>query len=73
MTDILISAGILGAVKIFLVVLLLLFVVFAFIVVRQVQLMNRVVTVSISGGLKFVAYILLAVSVGIFLVSLVVL
>ena len=67
----LIDFGFLGIVRIFLWILLLLFIVFSLVVVRQVQLMNRVLTVPIAGGLKFVALGLLVFAVGIFLVSLV--
>ena len=65
--------GFLGLVKVFLWILLLMFVVFSFVVVRQVQLMSRVLTVPISGGLKIVALGLMIFAVGIFIISLVVL
>ena len=71
MFDSLLNFGFLGIVRIFLWILLLLFIVFSLVVVRQVQLMNRVLTVPIAGGLKFVALGLLVFAVGIFLVSLV--
>lgn len=60
-------------VRIFLWALLLMFVVFSLVVVRQVQLMSQVLTVPISGGLKLVALALLVFAVGIFIISLAVL
>lgn len=71
MFDSLLNFGFLGVVRIFLWVLLVLFVIFSLVVVRQVQLMNRVLSVPIAGGLKFVALGLLVFAIGIFLVSLV--
>lgn len=71
--DNLIGFGFLGLVKVFLWILLLMFVVFSFVVVRQVQLMSKVLTVPISGGLKIVALGLLIYAIGIFAISLVVL
>ncbi|MBI5356526.1 hypothetical protein HZB78_02850 [Candidatus Collierbacteria bacterium] len=69
----LLNFGFLGLVKIFLWTLLLMFVIFSFVVVRQVHLMSKVLAVPISGGLKIVALGLLIFAVGIFIVSLVVL
>lgn len=60
-------------IKFFLWVLLLLFIIFSVIVVRQVHLMNRVLSVPISGGLSVAALGLLLFAVAIFVVSLVVL
>jgi len=71
--DNLIELGLLGVVRFFLWVLLLMFVVFSLVVVRQVQLMNRVLEVPISGGLKLAAWGLLVFAVGIFIISVVVL
>ena len=65
--------GFLGIVRFFLWILLLMFVVFSFVVVRQVQLMSQVLTVPISGGLKLAAWGLLIFAVGIFIISVVVL
>lgn len=65
------SFGILTIIKLFLLILLLLFIIFSAIVVRQVQLMSRVLTVPIAGGFKFVALALLLFSVSIFLIALV--
>ena len=73
MFETLINFGFLGIVKFFLLTLLLMFVVFSLVVVRQVQLMSRVLEVSISGGLKLVAWGLLVFAVGIFIISVVVL
>lgn len=69
----LLDFGFLGLVKVFLWILLLMFVVFSFVVVRQVQLMSKVLTVPISGGFKIVALGLLIYAIGIFAISLVVL
>ena len=69
----LLTTSLLAIVKFFLWTLLLLFVVFAAIVVRQVQLMNRVLSVPISGGLRALALGFLLVAVAVFVVSLVVL
>ena len=71
--DNLIEFGFLGVVRFFLWILLLMFVVFSLVVVRQVQLMSRVLEVPISGGLKLVALRLLVFAVGIFIISVVVL
>ena len=71
--DNLIEFGFLGVVRFFLWILLLMFVVFSLVVVRQVQLMSRVLEVPISGGLKLVALGLLVFAVGIFIISVVVL
>jgi|GEM_PF-5325965 len=65
--------GLLSIVKIFLWTLLLMFIIFSLVVVRQVQLMSQVLTVPISGGLKLVALGLLVFAVGIFIISVVVL
>ena len=73
MFETLINFGFLGIVKFFLLILLLMFVVFSLVVVRQVQLMSRVLEVPISGGLKLVAWGLLVFAVGIFIISVVVL
>ena len=54
-------------------IFLLLFIAFSLIVVRQVQLMTKVLSVPVSGSLKFVALGLLTFAIGIFLFSLVVL
>lgn len=67
------SSGILTLVRLFIWALLALFVVFSLIVVRQVQLMTRVLTVPVSGGFKFVAVGLLLYAAMVFLVSLVIL
>ena len=69
----LVDLGLLSVVRIFLWALLLMFVVFSLVVVRQVQLMSRVLEVPISGGLKLVAWGLLVFAVGIFIISVVVL
>lgn len=69
----LIEFGFLGIVKFFLLSLLLMFVIFSFVVVRQTQLMSRVLEVPISGGLKVVALGLLIFAAGIFIISVVVL
>lgn len=69
----LIDFGFLGVVRIFLWALLLMFVVFSLVVVRQTQLMSRVLEVPISGGLKIVALGLLIFAAGIFIISVVVL
>lgn len=69
----LVDFGFLVIVRIFLWPLLLMFVVFSLVVVRQVQLMSKVLTVPISGGLKLVALGLLVFAVGIFIISVVVL
>lgn len=69
----LINFGFLGLVKVSLWVLLLMFVVFSLVVVRQVHLMSKVLTVPISGGLKIVSLGLVIFAVGIFVISLVVL
>jgi hypothetical protein len=61
--------GLLSIIKFFLLTLLFLFVVFSAIVVRQVQLMNRVLTVPIAGSLRIVALALLLFAIGIFLVA----
>lgn len=71
--DNLIDFGFLGIVRFFLWVLLLMFVIFSFVVVRQTQLMSRVLEVPISGGLKLVALGLLIFAAGIFIISVVVL
>lgn len=71
--DNLIDFGFLGIVRFFLWVLLLMFVVFSLVVVRQVQLMSRVLEVPISGGLKVAALGLLIFAAGIFIISVVVL
>jgi hypothetical protein len=71
--DNLIDFGLLGLVKVFLWMLLFMFVIFSFVVVRQVQLMSKVLTVPISGGLKIVALGLMIYAIGIFAISLVIL
>jgi hypothetical protein len=65
--------GFLGIVRFFLWILLLMFIVFSLVVVRQVQLMGRVLEVPISGGLKMVALGLLIFAAGIFIISVIVL
>lgn len=67
----LVSTGLLSLLKIFLWVLLAIFIVFCGVVVRQVQLMRRVLTVPVAGGLLFVALGFLAFAIGIFIISLV--
>ncbi len=69
----LLDFGFLILVKFFLWILLLMFVVFSLVVVRQVHLMSKVLTVPISGGLKIVSLGLVIFAVGIFIISLVVL
>lgn len=69
--DNLFTFGLLSIIKFFLLALLLLFIVFSAVVVRQVQLMNRVLTVPIAGSLRIVALALLFFAIGIFLVALV--
>jgi len=69
----LVDLGLLSVVRIFLWALLLMFIIFSLVVVRQVQLMSRVLEVPISGGLKLVALGLLVFAVGIFIISVVVL
>lgn len=71
MIDTLFNNGILLAVKIFLLILLALFIIFSAVVVRQVQLMSKVLTVPIAGGFKFVALALLLFAIGIFVIALV--
>lgn len=71
MIDALFNHGLLLIVKIFLLILLALFIVFSAIVVRQVQLMSKVLTVPIAGGFKFVALALLLFAISIFLIALV--
>lgn len=68
-----INFGLLGLVKGLLLSLLFLFIVFTIVVFRQVQLMSRVLTVPISGGLKFAALGLLMFAVGIFILALLIL
>lgn len=68
-----INLGLLDIIKVFLWILLLLFILFSLIVVRQVQLMNRVLTVPIAGGFKFAALGLMMFTVIIFIISLIVL
>ena len=65
--------GFLGIVRFLLWILLLMFIVFSLVVVRQVQLMGRVLEVPISGGLKMVALGLLIFAAGIFIISVIVL
>lgn len=69
----LIDFGLLSIIRIFLWALLLMFVIFSLVVVRQTQLMSRVLEVPISGGLKIVALGLLIFAAGIFIISVVVL
>lgn len=71
--DNLFTSGLLSIVKFFLLALLFLFIVFSVIVVRQVQLMNRVLTFPISGSLKSVALGLLFFAIGIFIFALLIL
>ena len=71
--DNLFTSGLLSIVKFFLLTLLFLFIVFSVIVVRQVQLMTKVLTVPISGSLKFVALGLLFFAIGIFIFALLIL
>lgn len=71
--DNLFTTGLLTIVKFFLLALLFLFIVFSVIVVRQVQLMTKVLTVPISGSLKFVALGLLLFAIGIFIFALLIL
>ena len=71
--DNLFTSGLLTIVKFFLLALLFLFIIFSVIAVRQVQLMNRVLTVPISGSLKFVALGLLLFAIGIFIFALLIL
>jgi len=71
--DNLFTSGLLTIVKFFLLALLFLFIIFSVIVVRQVQLMNRVLTVPISGSLKFVALGLLLFAIAIFIFALLIL
>lgn len=65
------TSSLLAIIKFFLWTLLLLFMMFAAIVVRQVHLMNRVLSVPISGGIRIVSLGLLLFAVTIFVVSLV--
>ena len=69
MVDILFNNGVLFAVKGFLLILLFLFIIFSGIVVRQVQLMNRVLTVPIAGSFRFVSYALFVFAVIIFCIA----
>lgn len=69
----LLNAGILTIVKFFIWALMVLFIIFSVIVVRQVQLMTRVLMVPVSGGFKFIALSLLFYAIIVFLVSLVIL
>ena len=69
MIDALVNNGFLIIVKIFLLILLVLFIVFAGVVVRQVQLMNRVLTVPIAGSFRFVSYALFVFAVVIFCIA----
>lgn len=71
--DNLLAAGFLTIVKMFLLILLALFILFSLIVVRQVQLMNKVLAVPISGSFKFVSYALLLFATAIFVTALVIL
>jgi hypothetical protein len=71
--DNLFTSGLLAIIKFFLLTLLFLFIVFSVIVVRQVQLMTRGLTVPISGSLKFVALGLLVFAIGIFIFALLIL
>lgn len=71
--NLLVDFGFLGIVRFFLWILLLMFIVFSLVVVRQVQLMSRVLEVPISGGLKIVALGLLIFAAGIFIISVIVL
>lgn len=69
MNEAAITQSVLVIVKLFLLALIALFIVFSFIVIRQVQLMTRVLTVPISPTLKTVAFGLVLYSVGIFIVA----
>lgn len=71
--DNLLNFGLLSIIRFFLWVLLLMFIIFSLVVVRQTQLMNQVLEVPISGGLRLVALGLLIFAVGIFIISVVVL
>lgn len=73
MIETLLNSGILIVVKIFLLALLFLFIIFSAIVVRQVQLMSKVLTVPISGGFQFIALALLVFAIVIFFIALVLL
>ena len=73
MPNSIIGSSLLLIVKLFLLTLLFLFIVFSVIVVRQVQLMTKVLTVPISGSLKFVALGLLLFAIGIFIFALLIL
>lgn len=68
-----VASGLLTIVTFLLWTALLLFIGFAAIVVRQVHLMNRVLSVPISGGLRIASLGFLLFAVTIFVVSLVVL
>lgn len=72
-SDTFFGAGFLNITKVFIWILLVLFIIFSLIVVRQVQLMTRVLSVPVSGSLKFAALGLLLFAVGIFLLSLLIL
>lgn len=71
--DNLFTFGLLPIIKFFLLSVLLLFIVFTIVVFRQVQLMSRVLTMPISGGLKFAALGLLIFAAGIFILALLIL
>ncbi|MBI3397611.1 hypothetical protein HY045_04000 [Candidatus Woesebacteria bacterium] len=62
-----------GIVKVFVLIALLIYTIFAFVVVKQVNLMSRTVQINLSGLLKIVGYIHLIFAVLLFIFAFVVL
>lgn len=59
-----------GLAKLFVLVGLLLYLAFAVVVIRQVQLMTRTITGELDGAIRVVAWVHFAFAVGIFLLAL---
>lgn len=68
-----ISAQLLGVFRLLLWAFLAVFIVFSGVVVRQVQLMRRVLTVPVAGGLFFIALGLFVYAIGVFVIAIAVL
>ncbi len=65
----LINTQLLGMFRILLWAFLAIFIIFSGIVVRQVQLMRRVLTVPVAGGIFFIALGLFVFAIGVFVLA----
>lgn len=63
------NTQLLGVFRLLLWALLVIFIIFSGIVVRQVQLMRRVLTVPVAGGIFFMALGLFVYAIGVFILA----